>query len=153
MRAVPGETLTLEARRGEYACRPTNVVMRVGEQSINLTLRDLSAVSGKVLALDDSPLPAVVVQAVPVTTGEDVKVGLLGEYFQLGYKPQTVPVLPPQTRPNSTRYEANINFPRVNGGPSLGRGERNGEFYARWTGRLRLDRARHVQLTLGVENA
>jgi signal transduction histidine kinase/CheY-like chemotaxis protein/ligand-binding sensor domain-containing protein/protocatechuate 3,4-dioxygenase beta subunit len=156
MRPVPGETLTLEARRGEYACRPTNVVMRGGEQSINLTLRDLSAVSGKVLALDDSPLPAVVVQAVPVTTGEDGKAdrpGLLGEYFQLGSKPQSVPVLPPQTRPNSTRYEANINFPRVNGGPSLGRGERNGEFYARWTGRLRLDRDRRVQLTLGVEDA
>jgi signal transduction histidine kinase/CheY-like chemotaxis protein/ligand-binding sensor domain-containing protein/protocatechuate 3,4-dioxygenase beta subunit len=153
---VPGQTLTLEARRGELACRPTNVVMQAGEQTVNLTLRDLSSVSGKVLALDGSPLPAVVVQAVPGgDAGEDnqEKPGLLGEYFQLGSQPVTMPELRADARPNSIRIESTIDFRRVNGGPSLGRGERNGEFYARWTGKLRLDRKPRFQLTLAVEDA
>ncbi len=141
---VPGQTVTLEARRGELACRPTNVLMRPGEQAVNLVLRDLSSVSGKVLALDDSPLPSVVVQAVPVaeTAGEEQSEmpGLLGEYFQLGRQPDRIPDLPPDARPFSIRAEPAIDFPRVNGGPSLGRGQRNGEFYARWTGLLRLQR-------------
>src|SRR5262249_48866226 len=111
---------------------------------------------GRVLAFDDSPLPAVVVQAVPVTDGEDVqseKPGLLGEYFQLGSKPESFPVLPADSKPNSTRTEPTINFPRIDSGPSLGRAEKNGEFYARWSGKLRLDTPRHVELILSVEDA
>jgi signal transduction histidine kinase/DNA-binding response OmpR family regulator/ligand-binding sensor domain-containing protein/protocatechuate 3,4-dioxygenase beta subunit len=156
VKPTPGGTVTLEARRGEFACRPTNIVMRAGEQAVTLILRDLSSVSGKVLAYDDSPLPAVVIQAVPtsdsVETGSE-RPGLIGEYFQLGHKPDTFPILAADDRPASTRTEATIDFPRANGGPSLGRARTNGEFYARWTGRLRLDRDRRVRLTLAVEDA
>jgi signal transduction histidine kinase/CheY-like chemotaxis protein/ligand-binding sensor domain-containing protein/protocatechuate 3,4-dioxygenase beta subunit len=156
VKPVPGKTVTLEARRGEFACRPTNVVLRASEQTINLTLRDLSSISGRVLALDDTPLPAVVVQAVPLTDDGEAqteKPGLLGEYFQLVSKPESFQALPPDTHPNSTRIEPTINFPRVDGGPSLGRAEKNGEFYARWSGKLRLNRARRFELILGVEDA
>ena len=154
---MPGQTVTLEARRGELACRPTNVVTRAGEQAVNLTLRDLSSVSGKVLALDDSPLASVVVQAVPVapTAGEaqTEKPGLLGEYFQLASQPDRIPEMPADARPTSIRSEPVIDFPRVNGGPSLGRAERNGQFYARWTGLLRLEQPKRFVLTLGAEDA
>jgi signal transduction histidine kinase/ligand-binding sensor domain-containing protein/CheY-like chemotaxis protein/protocatechuate 3,4-dioxygenase beta subunit len=152
----PGSTVTLEASRGEFKCRPTGVVMRPGEQTINLTLRDLSSISGRILALDDSPLPSVVVQAVPVAdVTEDARLdkpGLWGQYFQLGYRPRTIPTLPPGARPTSARAEPTINFPRANSGPSLGRGELNGEFYARWSGKLRMERTARVGLILEAED-
>ena len=100
----------------------------------------------------------MVVQAVPVVeAGETVHEmpGLWGEYFQLASKLDVnskFPEIPADARPTSTRSEATLDFPRTYG-RSLGRGERDGDFYARWTGSLRLDRAMRFQLTLFVEDA
>src|SRR5207244_12935279 len=113
VKPVPGKTVTLEARRGEYACRPTNVVMRAGEQELNLILRDLSAVSGKILALDDSPLPAVVMQAVRVAGeaigGQDHS-GLVGEVFAVPGL-TNLPAQLNQTTPRQLRVDRLIDFP------------------------------------------
>ena len=59
--------LTLETHIKDLACRPTNIVLRAGEQSVTLTVRDLSSISGKIVTLDDRPLSAVVVQAIRAT--------------------------------------------------------------------------------------
>ena len=148
------EALQLRARKGDLSCQPIELPGRSAED-VAIVIRDLASLSGRVLALDESPLPGVVVQAVPVTEeGENRREqpGLWGEYFQLGEKPERIPELAADARPTSVRAEPTLNFPRVNGGPSLGRGERNGELYARWTGKLRLDQARRIQLILAVED-
>jgi signal transduction histidine kinase/DNA-binding response OmpR family regulator/ligand-binding sensor domain-containing protein/protocatechuate 3,4-dioxygenase beta subunit len=147
--------LFLSAQQGDLTCPATELPVTGGE-NLKLVLRDLANLSGQTLARDDSPLPAVVVQAVPVAeAGKTVSEmpGLWGEYFQLDYKPESIPEMAADVRPTSTRVEPTIDFPRVNGGPSLGRAQRNGEFYARWTGKLRLDRSMRIQLILGVEDA
>src|SRR6266576_2521367 len=85
MMPTAGPTVTLEARRNEFGCRPTKVVMQAGEQTVNLVLRDLSRVSGKVLALDESPLPSVIVQAIGQEDFEfrvKMDAGFKGEYYQ-----------------------------------------------------------------------
>ena len=63
---LPGEPLRLTASHRELSSMPTNVVFHEGAQSVNLIVRDVTPLSGLVLAPDDSPLPTVVVQAVPV---------------------------------------------------------------------------------------
>ena len=145
----------LSSQQGDLSYPATEVPVTGGE-NIKLVLRDLANLSGLVLARDESPLPAVVVQAVPVVeAGKTVPEapGLWGEYFQLGSKPENIPEMPAAAHPTSARVEATIDFPRVGQGPSLGRGERNGEFYARWTGKLRLNRSQRIQLILGGEDA
>ena len=79
--------------------------------------------------------------------------GLLGEYFQLSREPSSLDDSELFTRPTAIRIEPVIDFPRASGGPSLGRAERNGQFCARWTGRLRLTRSERIQLIIGFENA
>ena len=61
-RAAP---LQLIARKGDLTCAPTNLSLN-GAEDLNLVLRDFSSLSGRVLAFDESPLPGVVVQALPV---------------------------------------------------------------------------------------
>jgi len=78
--------------------------------------------------------------------------GILGEYFDLPSKPTAFPDLPADAKPTSARLEKKIDFPRVNGGPSLGRGKRNGYFYARWTGKFTLERAVRITFTLAAED-
>ncbi|MCL4788375.1 MAG: hypothetical protein KJ070_16525, partial [Verrucomicrobia bacterium] len=141
VKRVPGETVALEARRGEFAIRPTPVVMRSGEQSLTLALRDLSSVSGRVLALDDSPLPSVVVQAVRVVEAGGVGGGLesgglvAAVYTMRGLT--NFPVLPESALPALLRVDGQIDFPGAvasgNALLPLGSG-----CFIRWTGRLRI---------------
>ncbi|MCW5554051.1 MAG: response regulator [Verrucomicrobiae bacterium] len=141
VKPVPGEMVTLEARRGEFAIRPTQVVMRPGEQSLTLALRDLSSVSGRVLALDDSPLPSVVVQAVRVVEADGVGSGLesgglvAAVYTMRGLT--NFPVLPESALPALLRVDGQIDFPgAVASGNALlpfGSG-----CFIRWTGRIRI---------------
>jgi signal transduction histidine kinase/CheY-like chemotaxis protein/ligand-binding sensor domain-containing protein/protocatechuate 3,4-dioxygenase beta subunit len=138
---APGETLTLEARREELACRPTNVVMQPGEQILGLVLRDLSSVSGKVLALDGTPLPAVVVQAVllpedPAAAGSD-RQGLLAAVYQLPGL-TNVPALPDSALPSVLRVDALVDFPGTAG---TNVAPFSGGCFIRWMGRLRLAEA------------
>ncbi len=141
IKSVPGETVTLEARRGEYAIRPTPVVMRSGEQTLTLALRDLSSVSGRVLALDDSPLPSVVVQAVRVLDVSANVEGLGNDGLVAAVYPlrglTNFPALPESAPPALLRVDGQIDFPGAvasgNALLPLGSG-----CFIRWTGRLRI---------------
>jgi signal transduction histidine kinase/CheY-like chemotaxis protein/ligand-binding sensor domain-containing protein len=141
VKPVPGETVTLEARSGEFACRPTNVVMQAGEQTMNLTLRDLASVSGRVLAFDDSPLPAVVVQAVPVSgetnnVAEDLS-GLSTEIYSISGLNAFPSRLSPSL-PVIRRVDRVVDFPVASGAALTP--FTNGCFI-RWTGRVHVAEA------------
>jgi len=59
-------SLTLTARKEELSCEPQRVEFD-GPMEMNLHLRDLARLSGRTLALDDSPIPYVTVQALNST--------------------------------------------------------------------------------------
>jgi sugar lactone lactonase YvrE len=72
------ESATLTARKDDLASQPIAVVLRAREeQEINLTLREIAALSGRVIARDENPLPSVVVQALALgeATGDSPKAG------------------------------------------------------------------------------
>src|SRR5439155_16760264 len=60
------EPWRVTATRGDLSATPTNLVLAGGEQTLALTLRDAAPLSGHLRAPDGSPLPTVVVQALPV---------------------------------------------------------------------------------------
>jgi len=147
--------LTLNARQNELSCRPTDFVARPGEQEINLTLRDLSSLSGHVLALDESPLTAVVVQAMPVLP-EDKEAwatlpdfpGLKAEFFVLSAS-TNYPTLPADARPDLVRVDATVDFTRPK---TLGVPQFSGPFYARWSGKLHIASAGTHTFQLGADD-
>ena len=69
--------------RGELSATPTSLLLDGGERSITLTLRDAAPLSGHARAPDGSPLPTVVVQALPMVEegGTAVIPGLVAEIF------------------------------------------------------------------------
>jgi len=153
---LPQETgwrLFLSASK-DYQSFPGEEIPTSGVENSKVILRDYAKLSGSVLAWDDSPLPAVAVQVTPEASKRDEEVaGLWGEYFQLDEVPRKFPTLAPSALPTYAQSESTIDFPRVYGGASLGRGTISGRLYARWTGKLRLDRDMRIQLILGVEDA
>jgi signal transduction histidine kinase/DNA-binding response OmpR family regulator/ligand-binding sensor domain-containing protein len=60
------EPWRVTATSGDLSTPPSNSVLDAGEHSLTLKLRDAAPLSGHLRAPDGSPLPAVVVQAVPV---------------------------------------------------------------------------------------
>jgi len=135
--------VTLFARKDELSCEGIEL-QPDGPTELNLQLRDLARLSGRTLALDDSPIPAVVVQAVPIDDSPGtnhivgsglVGDGLLGEYFDLRSL-QALPNVPPTQPAALRRVDATVNFPygpEGFAGPPLDQ-----LFYARWTGLIRL---------------
>jgi hypothetical protein len=120
------------------------------ERSVNLVLAP-DCISGRVVALDSSPLPSVVLQAVwfgPNTAAtsrpaqkppenERLVPGLWGEYFNMGADPgDAFPSL--LTVPSITRVDPKIDFPSVE---AFGNARLSENFYACWTGRLRVPKA------------
>ena len=53
----------MSARRDDLVAAPQSVQLVAGRQTVNLTLTDAAPLTGRVLALDDSPLSGVVIQA------------------------------------------------------------------------------------------
>jgi len=121
----------LTIRLNDLSIAPTNFVLAPGDNHIDATLRDGAALSGKVLAFDDSPLPNVVVQAVRAAAG-GAQPGLMGEFFDmknLGDFPTA------SSPPTFWRVDEQINFALGSG--SITGGKLGVGFYARWTGKLR----------------
>jgi signal transduction histidine kinase/CheY-like chemotaxis protein/streptogramin lyase len=144
---------TLRAIADDLGAWQTNLVMTPGEMKLDLVVRDATRVGGKVVALDDSPLPNVVVQAVALVRRPKVTFdGFLGEYYTLPSQPRKFANLPPTNAPTSTRREAVLNFPRVFGGPSLERGTENGRFYAHWKGTFKLSEPGRFRFWLNSED-
>jgi hypothetical protein len=70
---------------------------------------------------------------------KDLESGLVGEYFALGAAPESFPNLPAGAKPTYVRVDKLIDFSAVSGdfyGTRL-----SDNFYARWTGILRLEKA------------
>jgi len=125
----------LIARKGDLTCAPTNVALP-GAEDLNLILRDFARLSGHVLAFDESSLPGVVVQALPVnedsslspSDGERAGVrgsdnhGLVAEYFQLTRDLGSLDESESFARPTSLRVEPVIDFPRTSGFVELANG-------------------------------
>ncbi|HKX63627.1 MAG TPA: LamG-like jellyroll fold domain-containing protein, partial [Verrucomicrobiae bacterium] len=132
-----GGAVTLMARLGDLASRPTNLVLQAGENRVQIVMRDSAPLSGKVLAFDDTPLPAVVVQAERVmNAGDGWQPGLLGEFFAIRNLTDFPTVAGP---PNHWRIDEQISFPLANG--SIAGAQMDQGFYARWTGRIRIAKA------------
>ena len=60
------EPWRVTATSGDLSTTPSNIVLEGGEHTLNLKLRDAAPLSGHLRAADGSPLPTVVVQALPV---------------------------------------------------------------------------------------
>src|SRR5258706_12863661 len=106
-------------------------------------LRALARLSGRTLALDDSPIPAVVVQAVPVVAGSEsttnLEPGLQAELFALNSF-ETFPAVPADSVPKLQRVDPQIDFRLARG--SVAPTEFDGGFFARWTGYIRIEAER-----------
>jgi signal transduction histidine kinase/CheY-like chemotaxis protein/ligand-binding sensor domain-containing protein/protocatechuate 3,4-dioxygenase beta subunit len=131
---------TLRVVSGELDAWHTNLLFSPGETNFNLVLQDATRISGKVVALDDSPLANVVVQAVGNYNYECTLVdGFKGEYYQLEpFTGGSFPVIPPNQAPVLQRIDPEINFrERKTGDPFTGTSLTN-HIYVRWTGVFRL---------------
>jgi len=133
----------------------TNVAYHAGETlKVDLTLHDDTSILGTILALDNSPLTTVVVQAIrqdanlvlpavlarPDLQGAPVQPGLMGEYFQSASSVTDFLPAGPFRGPTLRRVDHSINFgdPRHNGVRAFGGTEFRENFYVRWTGSLRI---------------
>src|SRR6185436_5929750 len=133
---APATLRVLSALRDLTGWR-TNLLFAPGERNLDLVLRDATQLSGKVVALDDSPLPNVVVQAMGVVDYEcSMPGGFAGEYFQMdeAFAGTNFPSLPPDRIPTLKRVDAEINFRnRPAHEPFTGTTMSN-QFCVRWTG-------------------
>ncbi|MCF7730747.1 MAG: response regulator [Akkermansiaceae bacterium] len=134
------EEARLIATESDLSSVPESLVIGEGQHTLDLTLRDAAPLSGHVWAPDGSPIPTVVIQAVPVLEDSAGPAGnlpgLIAElYAKSGLN--ALPTVPDSELPDSLRVDRAIDFP-VGGGtrvvPSPG-------YYVRWTGQLRVAEA------------
>jgi signal transduction histidine kinase/CheY-like chemotaxis protein/ligand-binding sensor domain-containing protein len=133
---VPDGIASVSARaaKGDFACAPQPLAVKPGENKLDLALRDSAPVSGRTLAMDDSPLPHIVVQA--VSLDRDTRRGLFGEL----YRKSNLTSFPDITAgPDMRRVDEQFSYPLVNG--SIGGGGMGDGFYARWSGKLKIEAA------------
>ena len=145
--APNGEPYDLQAFLGNQGNWQLGPRLQPGEERMaNLVLAP-DSISGRVTALDASPLPSVVLEAVwfgpnPAATKRPTETpntsarlvpGLWGEYFNMGSDLTNFPSL--LTVPSLARVDPRIEFPSLEtfGSPRL-----NENFYACWTGKLRI---------------
>jgi signal transduction histidine kinase/CheY-like chemotaxis protein/ligand-binding sensor domain-containing protein len=131
------ETLQLRARKGDLSCLPIELTGGSAED-VSVIIRDLANLSGHVLALDDSPLPSVVVQAVPVaeetTRANQDQPGLEAAVYAMAGLTD-FPSLPESTVPAVLRVDKLIDFPGAAGRDVAPFAE---GCFIRWTGRIRI---------------
>lgn len=131
---------TLEGRAAGRRNAPLSLRLKRGAvHPLDLLLLE-DTFSGRVVAMDNTPLAAVVVQALWIeSSGLDAVPGLLGEYFDLGLPLRNFPDLPPGSRPRVVRSDPLLDFAA---GPStFAAAGLNAHFYVRWSGRIRIDAA------------
>jgi len=127
----------------------TNLVFQPGETRLDLKLREFASLSGKVVAFDQTPLEAVVVQAITEPPPFALMTnGLLGEYFRLPSRPESFPELPADATPVVTNRVHKIDFPNGKGWLDLKGAGNNEAFYGRWTGTFTLDQPRRITFHL-----
>ena len=133
---VPREAVSVTARAqsGEFVCAPQTIALKPGANTLDLMLRDGASISGRTLAMDDSALPHVVVQAVLQEAGS--RRGLAGEFRRMSGLTEYPAVT---GSPDARREDAKLSFPLVNG--SIGGGALGEAFHARWSGKLRIEKA------------
>jgi signal transduction histidine kinase/CheY-like chemotaxis protein/ligand-binding sensor domain-containing protein len=145
---VPREPWRLTANYRELSATPTNIVLREGAQVFNLTVRDATPLSGLVLAPDGSPIPTVVVQAVPYFEEDQppVRPGLLAEFF---FRASATNFPAPADKPDLRRVHPAVDFPF---GMNTVIADRT-TFAARWTGKLKISTADTYSFHLSADDA
>jgi signal transduction histidine kinase/CheY-like chemotaxis protein/ligand-binding sensor domain-containing protein len=139
------QPVTLRAMTAELRAWRTNLLFVSGETNLDLTLRDATSLSGKVIALDDSPLPNVVVQAVAdLQFSAELVQGLHGEYFRMEGELKTFPELPSDRKPDFVRVDREMSFGYQSDDKMLWRTPLQGKVFVRWTGRLRVNQSATV---------
>jgi signal transduction histidine kinase/ligand-binding sensor domain-containing protein/CheY-like chemotaxis protein len=133
----------------------TNVTYHGGQTvGLDVTLHDDTSIQGTVLALDNSPLTAVVVQAIgldtqvslpalPEPSDGPLRPGLIGEYFQFATSVSGFPQAGTLREPTLRRVDHTINFgdPTHDSVAPFRGTELSENFYVRWTGLLRIAKA------------
>ena len=142
------------ATRGDLSATPASVVLDAGEHALTVTLRDAAPLSGHLRAPDGSPLPTVVVQALPVVEGGGSAVvpGLVAEIFDV-QKMTDFPVIPETTAPTVQRIDARVDFPLVKDSISGGDAKVKTVFFARWKGRIRIGKGGEYAFHLAANDA
>ncbi|MGI8603644.1 MAG: LamG-like jellyroll fold domain-containing protein [Verrucomicrobiales bacterium] len=146
--AVAADEGRLTARLRELSSVPAKITFREGVKVENLTLRDAASLSGRVMALDDTPIPTVVVQAIPIVEGRlPPEPGLLREVFRraglTGF-----PEIPDDERPLSRRVDFAVDYPLEQRSIA---GEE--QFYARWLGFLRVEKPGKLTFHLAANDS
>jgi signal transduction histidine kinase/DNA-binding response OmpR family regulator/ligand-binding sensor domain-containing protein len=134
------------ATRGDLSAAPTSMVLEAGEHSLPLRLRDAAPLSGHVRAPDGSPLPAVVVQAVPVID-ETAPARLPGLLAALYAVPQLVnfPTIPESIHPDLQRVDSRIDFPSAS---ALAPPEIASGCFIRWGGWIQIPESAEYEFHL-----
>jgi hypothetical protein len=148
------EPWRVTAALGDLSSAPTRVVLDAGEHTLTLTLRDAAPLSGHVRAPDGSPLPTVVVQAVPVIDDAAplLAPGLVAQIFN-GQRMTDFPVFAEGVAPTLQRVDSRVDFPLVNNSVSGGDASVTTIFFARWKGRIRIAKAGEYAFHLAANDA
>jgi PA14 domain-containing protein len=72
------------------------------------------------------------------TAPEELKPGLLAEFFNIGKKMEEFPVIPGERKPDLRRIDRKINFENTT--DTFPGTEMSDHFYVRWTGKVRIPR-------------
>ncbi len=120
-----------------------------------LKLREFASLSGKVVAFDQTPLEAVVVQALGRLGLVTPESGFVGEYFQLGPEAQVPPGKFPDVAadqvPDLVETNAVIDFEGARRPAAKGRLFTT-NFFARWTGTIRLAKEQKITFKLRADD-
>ena len=135
------EPWRVTATRGDLSAMPESLVLDGGEHALTVKLRDAAPLSGHLRAPDGSPLPTVVVQALPVLD-ESVPALLPGLMAAVYPKPglRDFPSLEASELPGSLRVDPSVDFP-LPGGRQIVPGVAQPQCFIRWTGRIRIPAA------------
>ncbi|MEY2409881.1 MAG: hypothetical protein QOF48_2551, partial [Verrucomicrobiota bacterium] len=140
--------VVFKLHKGDLAASYTNSFSADEHRQLDLTLRLEASLSGRTLALDDSPLPGVVVQA--ISTRNDEKPGLIGSYYNLRRAVTNFPSLIANDEPALVRTDPQVNFP-LTSDPFYGTSLRE-NFFVRWTGRIRIAQAGRYTFHLNADD-
>ncbi len=135
---------TLRVVAADLGAWRTNLVFGPGQTNLDVALRDATRLAGKVLALDDSPLPNVVVQVVGIVDYECIMAeGFSGEYFQMDdrFTGTNFPALPPERVPTLRRVDPEINFRQRGAHEPFAGTAMSNRFCVRWSGTFQLTKA------------
>ncbi|MEO7318197.1 MAG: LamG-like jellyroll fold domain-containing protein, partial [Chthoniobacteraceae bacterium] len=154
---VPGssEAWRVTATRGDLSATPASLELEAGEHPLTLILRDAAPLSGHVRAPDGSPLPTVVVQALPIIEeGKPTMVpGLAAEIFNVEKAITAFPVIAEGTAPTVQRTDPGVDFPLQSKSISGGDAKVTTRFFARWKGRIRIRKGGEYAFHLAANDA